>query len=854
MKRNDHRQHRTFTSLTLLLVIFLVTGTGQLALVSQNDGDTAADGSAPNEEEAIENWVKNLSSDKRPVRQEAARNLVLNDSTSSTRATVRVLSTGIQKEKEAILTIIASAVSGDRESVEHLLKPMLRRHAQTSGDGGSVLVEAVSYYPAERIQTTIHELLVEEPLNGTVAKSQQLLEKARLIRLLGSERISMDPIRTGKLLISMIDSLPEELHPDILQIFQSNLHVYSISTVEQCRDWWNEHRELSPDELFRNVAERTTDRALKDWKNVVTKLFSAHGTGSAKLYADLLETPDPRKQLFLLNKLRETPPESDRSLLGEKTAGLLSRNTPARVSLSTLKTVEQLELTGARAEVEGLLSSFRPAIRAGAASALGQIGNEESGNRLTEQFKIEDIPDVSVSIVQAIRELDHKAAVPELKKRLLREDDFSSGVQKAIVQALGTLGQTDSLQALTAFLNRTDPESNEALRFEIADSLGQLQHPRAVPPLVRLTNDPNASVRVSAAQALGNISFDESDPSKNGDLRSKALDALFELLKNTDEDTPVRRRAASSIASTGTASSIARLTGLVIENPETTPSYIEEALIALLKKHPDRLLRTARTLQENDLHPLVAQIDEQFDLNRIEGGDELSVTELRFLFARTHLELENWSTVITRLKNIEETSGDRKEQQQLMRIRAFIGLSNFSEAKSHISSLLENTEEGASLWWKLQVLRTRLDFRTPPPATALERVDDLLKKSPPSDVASALKRIREKHKTNVETIERILENITGSGNSNTDPEDVQTLINLSPYHHMIVRKSLDLLPSDPEQAKRLMTPALAKLMGDITGRKLSLSDETTPEQVKDALDEWAKWLENRTAGSDESSE
>jgi len=796
----------------------------------------------------LNDWKEKLSSEKRPRRQEAARKLVRHGSTQSKDFVVRTLAGATKREKEALLTGIANGVSAKESSVEHLLKPLLRRYARSFGDGGTALIEAASYYPGEKILSTIETLLIEEPNGGN--PQRLLLQKSRLVRLLGGTKIDTDPIRTGRLLITLTRTLPDELYSDLVTAFRENFHVYSLSSVEECRTWWKEHKDASPEQLYRDIARKTSRQALGNWKDVVRKLFSAHGTGSAKLYANLLTTPDPRKIQFILKHLRQTPPEKDRSRLGKQISALLSRGYPATVQRDTLATIEQLQLEETRSSVEKRLSSFRPSVRAAAASALGAVGNETSAKRLTERFRLEQNASVTESLVQAIQELNYRKAVPAFKKRLLQPGSISSSVQSAIVQALGALGTRQSLDGLTTFLEETDPENDEDLRFDLAYSIGQIQHPRGVPPLVRLTNDPQSSVRGSAAQALGNISFDRETDADVASLRQKAVDALFRLLGDSDQDTTVRRRAANSIASIGTASSIPRLTELTLEQQDNQNTYRRDTLVTLLKKFPEQLAETVSTLLDNDRAALVTHIDGQFSPDKLKPLADETNTLLRVLFARAHLAMRNWSRVITHLKNIGSVEAVDKNRIKLIRIEAYLGIGNLAEARKRIETMLENAEKTSSLWWKLQALRVRRHYQQPPPRSSLKRIDKLLNQSPPSDVAAELKRIRKDYKTNVKTIEQALNKLFSNDDPSAVQEPLNTLVDLTPFHPHIVRSALDRIPMDPDRALETVTPPVARLLSKITGTERKLSGDASPDQVKDARADWSAWLKNRNGNEE----
>jgi hypothetical protein len=89
----------------------------------------------------------------------------------------------------------------------------------------------------------------------------------------------------------------------------------------------------------------------------------------------------------------------------------------------------------------------------------------------------------------------------------------------------GESGETDEeyQKRLTYYLSRLDDE-NEGIRWTAAESLGRLQDPAAVEPLIDALWDDDARVRMKAAWALGQI----------GDPR--ALHPLQQLFRMENEN------------------------------------------------------------------------------------------------------------------------------------------------------------------------------------------------------------------------------------------------------------------------------------------------------------------------------
>jgi HEAT repeat protein len=143
-------------------------------------------------------------------------------------------------------------------------------------------------------------------------------------------------------------------------------------------------------------------------------------------------------------------------------------------------------------EVVGSLARFRPPL----VGELREALRRASGPSRNHSGK------VRLAAIEALGDLKGAAAeaVPELLP-LVNDPDVD--VRRAVVEALGEIGEAQAVQGLCSGLRDAD----DAVRATSAEGLGRLGEPAAVAAadLVRLLGDRTARVRREAATALGRL-------------------------------------------------------------------------------------------------------------------------------------------------------------------------------------------------------------------------------------------------------------------------------------------------------------------------------------------------------------
>lgn len=151
------------------------------------------------------------------------------------------------------------------------------------------------------------------------------------------------------------------------------------------------------------------------------------------------------------------------------------------------------------------LSDKDPAVRRGAAEALGQAGPAA------------------------------QQAIPELQAALTDED---GGVRRAAADALDRIGP-DAVAAVPALIDALkdkDPEVRSQAALALSDIVPD--HERVAPPLILALKDPDRNVRKTVVVALGRLG------PKNRDV---VVGALTNLLKAKDEHPEVRSLAQETL-------------------------------------------------------------------------------------------------------------------------------------------------------------------------------------------------------------------------------------------------------------------------------------------------------------------
>lgn len=242
----------------------------------------------------------------------------------------------------------------------------------------------------------------------------------------------------------------------------------------------------------------------------------------------------------------------------------------------TRMSIYALEQDGDAEELRRYLrGSDSPAVRERAATALGEVGKEHpdpATNALIRAAINDDEPRVRAAAVDAIDEIGGDAltrllsvisgVTPEESGRLPAEalirllDHDMAELRMAAATAIGNQAATEAIPTVLEHLTDDDPR----VRVRVIEVVGRVGDPRAVDPLMGLTEVAPAAVRESIARSLGGIggpaALDALEPLLNDespDVRAAAVIALGEfevcrpierLVERLADDEPTIKRAA----------------------------------------------------------------------------------------------------------------------------------------------------------------------------------------------------------------------------------------------------------------------------------------------------------------------
>jgi len=273
----------------------------------------------------------------------------------------------------------------------------------------------------------------------------------------------------------------------------------------------------------------------------------------------------------LLNKLsKDNPPEARRAAIGELVSLVRAQTTSEQQALGEALSSQLRAITQDPSE--------SPQVKTRAILALGQLQDQRGKETLVALLTTAPEKTVRQTALEALSQVDDATATAGIRQAL---QDPDAEIRAAAIRALANrhdekaqdeiirlaLKDPDIIVRLSALgylsilpspaphvseqLTSLLKEPNADLRRETVVTLGAMAEIRAVPELLPLLkNDPEPSVRESAAFALGKLS--------HNDNRSEIEKALSESLKK-DKDGSVRAAAAYALGQVGGATAEKRL-------------------------------------------------------------------------------------------------------------------------------------------------------------------------------------------------------------------------------------------------------------------------------------------------------
>jgi HEAT repeat protein len=236
------------------------------------------------------------------------------------------------------------------------------------------------------------------------------------------------------------------------------------------------------------------------------------------------------------------------------------------VRRAAIEHIPYLEDERGAAILTAAIAGETPAVRAAAANAMAQIDKPVAMPCLVAAIEDAD-PWVRYF---AIRSIGHHRDIESLQALTRKaQTDSASQVRIAAIDALGKLEEAGAIAILKGFIESADLDlAGAALK-----SLGQIQHPDALPPLLEALRLPDASRRVAALSAL----------SRRGGER--VIEAI-QWVAASDAEATVVQAAIDALGSLASPEAIAALVNLTAEASR------REASVEALSRLPEQKIET----------------------------------------------------------------------------------------------------------------------------------------------------------------------------------------------------------------------------------------------------------------------
>jgi len=275
-------------------------------------------------------------------------------------------------------------------------------------------------------------------------------------------------------------------------------------------------------------------------------------------------------------------------------------------------------------------------VRAEAALAAGKLGDPRAVEPLLLGLRddFELVRQYAVSSLGSLR--DRRATQPIIE--LL--PDAQGEMLRSCIMALGSIGDPAAIEPLLAIGDQA-PE----IRRRLLDSLSRFSDPRTVPPLIAAIQDPDASVRQTAAACLGR-------------LVSVCTEEQMRLLLGA-EDAGVRRAV---LAGMSRADNAVRFIELIIAALRDVDADVRQAAIDCLRRTPDKkaavsLLALVKDDPQAKIRAAAAEVLLQIERNNTEllltliNHRDEAVRKIGIIHADNHTDPRVTQALLTAVKD-----------------------------------------------------------------------------------------------------------------------------------------------------------------------------------------------------------
>lgn len=381
-------------------------------------------------------------------------------------------------------------------------------HSGKADDGTrQMLAESLQHSPSPEAQEALVTLLTRNPAPKLRATAARALGSFRSDGATKALLAALRRERDAEVVSALISAL-EELHDP--QAVEPLCVLLSTSPD----DWLRRQAAEALGRLGDRRALQPLVKALgskhEPWVNIDETVIEALG-----------ELGDPHAIPVLLQSLKR----GDTSLR-DKCATALGRlhateAVDALIELAVKRqnknALEALGAVGDQRALPVLLNAFKsanPALRSGAAAALGRLGHRDAVTLLAQGLATEKSDSVRGVIVSALGELGDPRALPALRGALTAK---GASYREQLAWALGHCGDATVVPDLQTLLD--DPE--ERVRFAAAMGLAEIGDAASAQALRAKLTDAEENTRIAAAFALAFLDAKEGMPVLAPNVHSK---------------------------------------------------------------------------------------------------------------------------------------------------------------------------------------------------------------------------------------------------------------------------------------------------------------------------------------------
>jgi len=320
-------------------------------------------------------------------------------------------------------------------------------------------------------------------------------------------------------------------------------------------------------------------------------------------------------------------------------------------------------------------------LRAAAARFLGVLGRREAAQPLEAALNDADAS-VRVAVADALGALGSPSSVQPLTSLIARAE--KAKVLSAAVLALGKLKASGSADAIMPLLNSNDA----SLRESAARALGAIRADTAIGPLMGLVaDDPEPRVRWFAADALGEI----------GDKRASRV--LSKAL--SDANAGVRHAAARALGLIADPEALDALAGALTDTDASVATAAWEALLRMAGQDAQVLCEIARRALDAGLTGQAAQAFERAGpaVGELPEGDRRRCAEVYEAVGR-------WPAAAEVLASLVGANPDDVELNR-RHLAALINAGHLDEAGKAVADLAKRFPDNEPHWWQAQLTIAR---------------------------------------------------------------------------------------------------------------------------------------------------